>query len=144
VRWAPTRIAGSPSEARRRLFVLPGSHYEGPEFSWEWVVAPAAIGFAGTGLGAQHAGNLFVGGSRTFLEEGYLFEFKFDASRQHFAFTDSRLNDRVDNNGFKFDEGLSKSLLAGRNFGVVTDIVSGPEGSLYVTSISNGVVYRIQ
>jgi glucose/arabinose dehydrogenase len=144
VRWAPTRIAGSPSEAHRRLFVLPGSHYEGPEFSWEWVVAPAAIGFAGTGLGAQHAGNLFVGGSRTFLEEGYLFEFKFDASRQHFAFTDSRLNDRVDNNGFKFDEGLSKSLLAGRNFGVVTDIVSGPEGSLYVTSISNGVVYRIQ
>src|SRR5262249_12655255 len=144
VRWPPTLIATSASEARRRLFALPGSHYEGPEFSWRWAVAPAAIGFAGTALGPQHAGNLFVGGSRIFLEEGYLFEFKFDTSRQHFAFSDSRLNDRVDTNDYKFDEGLSESLLAGRNFGIVTDIVSGPDGSLYVTSLSNGAVYMIR
>jgi uncharacterized protein (TIGR03118 family) len=144
VRWPPTRIADSPGEARNRLFVLPGSHYKGPEFSWKWAVAPAAIGFAGTALGPQHAGNLFVGGSRTFLEGGYLFEFKFDPNRQHFAFSNPKLNDRVDNNEYKFDEGQSESLLAGKNFGIVTNIVTGPDGSLYVTSLSKGAVYVIR
>ena len=144
VRWSPTLIADSPGEALNRMFVLPGSHYSGPEFSWKWAVAPAAIGFAGSKLGTRHAGNLFVGGSRTFLDEGYLFEFQFDSSRQHFAFSDPRLNDRVDNNDYKFDEGLSASLVAGRNFGIVTNIVTGPDGNLYVTSLSNGAVYIIQ
>jgi hypothetical protein len=50
VRWSPTLIAESQDDARGRLFVLPGSHYEDPEFSWKWAVAPAAIGFAGTRL----------------------------------------------------------------------------------------------
>jgi aldose sugar dehydrogenase len=144
VRWPPTLIADSPGQARDRLFVLPGSHYENPEFSWKWAVAPAAIGFAGTGLGTQHTGSLFVGAARTFLDEGYLFEFKFDNSRQHFAFTDSALKDGVDNNDYKFDEGQSGSLIAGKNFGVVTNIVTGPDGKLYVTSLSNGAVYMIQ
>src|SRR5207249_1415763 len=122
----------------------PGSHYEGPEFSWEWAVAPAAIGFAGTGLGPQHAGNLFVGAADPSLDGGYLFEFKFDTTRQHFAFSDTRLNDRVVINESKFDVGNSGSLVAGKNFGVVTNIVSGPDGNLYVTSISNGAVYVIR
>jgi len=145
IRWSPLLIANSPGQARRRLFELPGSHYEDPEFSWRWAVAPAGIGFAGSGLGSQHAGNLFVGGSRTFLEEGYLFEFKFDSSRRHFVFpANSGLEDRVDKNDYKFDEGQSAALLAGRNFGIVTDIVTGPDGSLYVTSLSNGAVYVIR
>src|SRR5262249_11245765 len=88
IRYAPSRIADTSAQAMAQLFNLPGSHYDDPEFSWKWAVAPAAIGFAGKGLGAQHANDLFVGASRTFLDEGYLFEFKFDQSRQHFAFTD--------------------------------------------------------
>src|SRR5262249_26386701 len=64
VRWPPTRIADTPAEAQQRLFVLPGSHYANPEFSWKWAVAPAAIGFTGSGLGARHTGNLFVGAAR--------------------------------------------------------------------------------
>jgi glucose/arabinose dehydrogenase len=144
VRWPPTLIADSPGQARRRLFVLPGSHYDDPEFSWRWAVAPAAIGFAGPALGSQHDGSLFVGASRTFLEEGFLFEFKFDHNRRHFEFSDEKLDGRVDNNDYKFDEGQSKSLVAGKNFGVVTDIVTGPDGFLYVTSLSNGAVYMIR
>jgi len=43
------------------MFVLPGSHYSDPEFSWKYVLAPAAIGFAGgRGLGPQFKGDLFV------------------------------------------------------------------------------------
>jgi uncharacterized protein (TIGR03118 family) len=143
VRWPPSLIADSPGQARNRLFVLPGSHYEDPEFSWRWAVAPAGIGFAGSGLGAQHANDLFVGEARTFLDGGYLFEFKFDKGRQHFAFSDPKLRDRVDDNDYKFDEGESGSLLAGKNFGIVTNIVTGPDGNLYVTSLSNGAVYMI-
>jgi len=144
VRWPPTLIANSPGEARDRLFVLPGSHYEDPEFSWKWAVAPAAIGFAGSALGPKHAGNLFVGESRTFLDEGYLFEFNFDTSRRHFSFSDPGLKDGIDNNDYKFDEGQSESLVAGKNFGIVTDIVTGPDGALYVTSLSSGKVYMIR
>src|SRR5262249_16848870 len=143
LRYAPSRTADTPGEALSRLFVLPGSHYEDPEFSWRWAVAPAGIGFAGAGLGPDHAGDLFVGESRTFLDNGYLFEFKFDPSRQHFAFSDPRLADKVDDNDYKFDEGESESLVAGENFGIVTDIRTAPDGSLYVTSLSNGKVYRV-
>jgi len=144
VRWSPTRIADSPGQAISRLFVLPGSHYEEPEFSWKWAVAPAAIGFAGSALGPKHAGNLFVGGSRTFLDEGYLFELTLDQSRRHFSFSDPSLQLGFDDNDYKFDEGHSSSLVAGKNFGVVTNIVTGPDGRLYVTSLSNGAVYMIQ
>jgi len=145
IRWPPTRIANSPGQAKRRLFVLPGSHYSEPEFSWKWAVAPAAIGFGGASLGSRHAGNLFVGGSRTFLDEGYLFEFQFDQTRRHFAFpAGSKLRDGVDNNDYKFDEGQSAALVAGKNFGVVTSIVTGPDGNLYVTSLSNSAVYMVQ
>jgi hypothetical protein len=85
-----------------------------------------------------------VGESRTFLDEGYLFEFKFDQNRRHFTFpSNSKLQDGVDNNDYKFDEGQSAVLLAGRNFGVVTNLVTGPDGNLYVTSLSNGAVYMI-
>jgi hypothetical protein len=145
VRWPPTLIANSTGDARSRLFVLPGSHYRNPEFSWKWAVAPAAIGFAGSGLGPQHAGSLFTGASTTFLDGGYLYEFKFDQSRMHFAFSDRRLNDRVDDNGYKFAQGESESsLVAGRNFWVVTNIVTGPDGNLYVTSLTGGAVYMIR
>jgi uncharacterized protein (TIGR03118 family) len=143
VRWPPTLIADTTGQALTRLFVLPGSRYSDPEFSWKWAVAPAAIGFAGSGLGAQHANDLFVGESRTFLDGGYLFEFRFDHSRQHFAFSDKALRDKVDDNDYKFDEGESGSLVAGENFGIVTNIVTGPDGNLYVTSLSNGAVYMI-
>ena len=73
-------------------------------------MAPAGIGFGGSGLGSQHSGNLFVGASRTFLDSGYLFEFKFDQSRKHFAFSDSELKDKVDDYDYKFDEGQSENL----------------------------------
>ena len=74
----------------------------------------------------------------------YLFEFQFDSARQHFAFSDPKLKDKVDNNDYKFDEGQSGSLVAGKNFGIVTNIITGPDGSLYVTSLSNGAVYMIR
>ena len=37
----------------------------------------------------------------------------------------------------------SESLLFGTGFGVVTDIQTGPNGNLYVVSLSDGAVYEI-
>src|SRR5205814_4840861 len=105
VRWPPSLIADDSGRARHRLFELPGSHYKDPEFSWKWAVAPAAIGFAENALGSEHAGNLFVGASRTFLDGGYLFEFALDHERRHFAFNDPKLRDKVDDNDYKVDQG---------------------------------------
>ena len=56
---------------------------------------------------------------------------------------DPRLQDRVADNLAKYDITESESLLFGTNFGVVTDIHTGPDGKLYLVSLSHGAVYSI-
>jgi glucose/arabinose dehydrogenase len=143
-RWPPTNIADSPAEALARLFVLPGSHYSDPEFSWKYAVAPAGIGFLKSrALGPQYANDLFVGAARTNLEGGYLFHFNLTGNRRKIAVDDPRLEDRVADNLAKFDITESESLLFGRNFGIGTDIQTGPNGNLFVVSLSDGAIYEI-
>jgi aldose sugar dehydrogenase len=144
LRWSPTLIADTPSEGLSRLFMLPGAHYSAPEFSWKFEVAPGGIGFVrGRGLGPQYEGDLFMAGARPFLEGGHLFHFNLTGNRRKIGVDDSRLEDRVADNQCKFDITESESLLIGRNFGVGTDIQTGPNGNLFVVSISNGAVYEI-
>jgi uncharacterized repeat protein (TIGR01451 family) len=143
-RWPPSFIANTPAEALSRLYSLPGSQYTEPEFSWKYALAPSAIGFVkGNALGTQFAGDLFVGASRTTLYGGFLFRFKLSANRLSLDLNDSRLQDKVADNVDKFDVTESESLLIGKNFGVATDIQTGPDGKLYVVSLSNGSVYQI-
>src|SRR5438046_295841 len=62
IRWPPSNIADTPSEALSRLFMLPGAHYSDPEFSWKYAVPPAGIGFLSSrAFGPQFQGDLFVG-----------------------------------------------------------------------------------
>ncbi|HEY2942365.1 MAG TPA: PQQ-dependent sugar dehydrogenase [Vicinamibacteria bacterium] len=144
VRWPPTNIADTPAEALSRLFVIPGSHYSDPEFSWKFAVAPAGIGFLSSrALGPQYSDDLFVGASRTNLEGGYIFRFNLTGNRRKIAVDDPRLADRVADNNAKFDITESESLLFGRNFGIGTDIQTGPDGNLFVVSLSNGAVYEV-
>jgi len=56
---------------------------------------------------------------------------------------DSALEDEVADNLNKFDITESESLLFGRGFGVGTDIQTGPNGNLFVVSLSNGAIYEI-
>jgi uncharacterized repeat protein (TIGR01451 family) len=146
LRWPPSLIADTPAQALARLYNLPGSHYTDPEFSWKYAVAPSPIGFMkGRGLGPQYEGDMFVGASRTTLEGGYLFRFKLGGdNRQHLALSgDAHLTDSVADNLDKFDVTESESLLVGRNFGITTDIETGPNGNLFVVSNSNGRIYEI-
>jgi glucose/arabinose dehydrogenase len=144
LRWPPSNIAGTPQAAAARLFMLPGAHYRDPQFSWRYAVAPGGIGFvSGLGLGRRYLGDLFVGASRPTLEGGYLFRFKLTRSRRDLALGDQVLDDRVADNNDKFDITESERLLIGRNFGVGTDIQSGPNGNLFVVSLDRGTVYEI-
>ena len=145
-RWGPERIATSQQEALSRLFVLPGSHFSDPEFSWKFVVPPAALGFmSSNALGKQYRGDMFTGSAEdepAFLN-GLLLHFNLTGNRQKIAVDDPRLADRVADNLTFDDLTESESLILGENFGILTDIQTGPNGNLYVVSLTHGAVYEI-
>jgi uncharacterized repeat protein (TIGR01451 family) len=144
LRWPPSLIADTPAGALAQLYMLPGAHYNDPEFSWKYALAPAGLGFVqGRELGPQFEGDMLVGAGRTFLSGGYLFRFKLTPDRLHFSFSDSRLLDLVADNTDKFDITESESLLIGKDFGIATDIQTGPNGNIFVVSNTNGAVYEI-
>ena len=143
IRWPPTNIADSQADGLARLFALPGSQYSAPEFSWKFNVAPGGLGFLkGDALGGNYTGDLFLGASTANLEGGQLFRFDLGADRD-LQFIDPRLADRVADNPNKFSLVESESLLFGRGFGVTTDIQTGPNGNLFVVSLTNGAVYEV-
>jgi glucose/arabinose dehydrogenase len=154
LRWPPTLIADNRGLAQQRMFMLPGAHYRDPLFSWKYELPPAAIAFVrGAGLGSDYEGDLILGAARTDLPpstvqgasviSGHLFRMKLSPSRRQFSFTDPRLADKVADNLDKHDITESESLLFGRNFGVGTDLSNGPNGNLYVVSLTSGAVYEI-
>ena len=144
IRWPPSNIADSPQEALSRLFVLPGSHYSDPEFSWRFATPPAGIGFLSSrALGPQYRNDLFAGAATPLTLGGYLFRFNLTGNRRMIGVEDPRLEDRVADNNAKHDITESESLLFGSNFGVGTDIETGPNGNLFVVSLTHGAVYEI-
>jgi len=66
--------------------------------------------------------------------------------RGSFIFTDPALADLVVNiiqvDGEAKKEPMDE-ILFGTGFGCITDLEFGPDGSLYVASISSGAIYRI-
>jgi aldose sugar dehydrogenase len=122
----------------------PVSHYSDPEFSWKFEVAPAGLGFVSSrGLGSQYQGSMIVGAARPTLSEGHLFRFRLNGPRNRIAVDDSRLEDRVADNTAKFDITESESLLFGTGFGVGTDVQTGPNGNLFIVSLTHGNIYEI-
>jgi hypothetical protein len=141
LRWPPTNIATTPEEALDRLFMLPGATYQEPVFSWKWEVAPGGIGFVESEALGVDSERLFIGAATPLLGR-YLFHFDLSQSRE-INVDDPRLEDRVADNTAKHEITESESLLIGRNFGVITDIETGPNGNLFVVSLSQGAVYEI-
>jgi hypothetical protein len=84
-----------------------------------------------------------MGGARDFLRGGHLFRFNLTGNRRAIGVDDPRLEDRVADNNFKFDITESESLLIGTNFGIVTDIETGPNGNLFLVSLGHGAIYEI-
>ena len=141
-RWPPPNIG--PAEARSRLFMLPGAHYSDPEFSWKFEVSPGGIGFIdGAALGPQYDGRLIVGGARDLLREGHLFQLKLTGNRRKIGVDGGHLEDRVADNVDKWEITESENLLFGEGFGVVTDVHTGPNGNLFLVSLTHGAIYEV-
>lgn len=152
-RYPPTRAAYNGAGALSRLFMLPGAVYKDPEFSWRYEVGPSGTAFvSGNGLGPAYNGTLWIGSARSFQQVGAngggLYRLKLTADRLNIdTSADPRLADKVADNLFraqKFEGTESETLLIGRGFGIVPSIEQGPDGALYVVSLSDGAIYRIR
>ena len=133
------RIADTPAEASSRLFVLPGAHYSDPEFSWKHVLAPAAIGFLNSqALGPQYFGDLFVGFSvNDDPLGGGLMRFELTGNRRTIA------GKEVADNPTFHDTTGSETRIVGRDFGIVTEIQTAPNGNLLLVSLDSGNIYEV-
>lgn len=137
--WPPTNLAADAAAARKAMVSLEGSHYSAPVLSFAYPPALTAIGFVTDGrLGANSADTVWMG---TVLSDTLL-RFPLAANGKGLALT-GNLADRVVQNTAKGDLGESAPYAVGKGFGIVTDIDRGPDGALYITSISNGTVVRL-
>ncbi|MFO0808327.1 MAG: PQQ-dependent sugar dehydrogenase [Gemmataceae bacterium] len=152
VRYPPTRAAYTAAQATAQMFMLPGATYVDPEFSWRYEVGPSGTSFvSGAALGPEYNGTLWIGSARSNQQVGGngggLYRFKMSANRlQVDVSADPRLADRVADNVFrptKFDGTESETLLIGTGFGTTPDIEQGPDGNLYVVSITDNAIYKI-
>jgi len=152
IRYPPTRAAYTPAAALARLFMLPGAVYVDPELSWRYEIGPSGATFvSGNTLGPEYNGTFWMGSSRAFQQVGgnggSLYRIRLTADRLHVdTSADPRLADRVADNLFraqKFEGTESESLVIGRGFGTTPSIEQGPDGNLYVVSLTDSVVYRI-
>lgn len=153
VRYPPTRAAYNATAAMSRLVMLPGAVYKDPELSWRYETGPSGTTFVqGTALGSAYQGSLWIGSARAFGQVGgtggSLYRLKLTADRLNLDLSaDPRLADRVADNLFraqKFDGTESETLIIGRGFGITPSIEQGPDGFLYVVSLSDNTIYRIR
>jgi aldose sugar dehydrogenase len=111
------------------LINFPGSHYADPLLSWIESTAPT------------DTDNIFVGEERQ-RNNGNLYFFGVNENRDRIMLDttqqESGLSDFVVDN-----ENELSAITFGSDFGGITDIVTGPDGFLYVLSYYDGFIYRI-
>lgn len=110
-----------------------GYEYRDPEFTWHRPVAPTGIGFADFGAG-EYGDSVFVGD----CNHGRLYMFKMNQERDGFVFASPDLQDGVADEGDSLEE-----IIVAEGLGCITNIRTGPDGYLYITSYSHDTVYRI-
>lgn len=126
-----------PAQSQAQINALPkyGNFvYSDPEFTWEKSVAPTAISFVKSEMLKDYEDSVFVGDCNT----GNLYRFRLDSSRTEFVFSSPALADKVLNVGEPMGE-----ILFGTGFGCITDIEVGPDGLIYIVSLSEERIYRI-
>jgi uncharacterized protein (TIGR03118 family) len=152
-RWPTANIPDTPEQALSQLVMLPGAHYNPPVFSVRAELPPAGLGFLNSSaLGSQYQNALFEGEARDNFPgspfrdpreqfDGALFVFQPNSDRSGLDFggdPNIRTTDNVFQNNSDFDVMGDTSFLLGTHFGVLTDIETGPDGNLYVVSLSGG------
>ncbi len=137
----PTELAESADEAMDRMVEYEGSQFVEPAFAWKFPPAATSIALVtDDALGESSTNTAWIG---TVLTDSiYRYPLADDGSGFDFG-DDENLADLVDDNEQKGDVGESADYMVGSGFGVVTHIVQAPDGTLYVTSLDSGNVYRI-
>lgn len=69
---------------------------------------------------------------------GNLYKFQLNQARDGFVFQSDQLKDNVADLGDSMDE-----IVFGTDFGCITDLKVGPDGLVYVVSLSDGAIYRL-
>jgi glucose/arabinose dehydrogenase len=113
-----------------------GGKYSDPEFDWQDPIVPTAIEFLDSRLlGGKYQDDIFVGS----FNYGRILHFHLNPQRDA-LFLRGPLEDRVENN----PQGYAP-VVFGRNFGQIVDLETGPDGYLYVLSLTSddGKIYRI-
>ena len=80
---------------------------------------------------------MIVGAARDFLFSGQLFRFQLTGNRRRIT------GDLVADNNAKYDVTGSETRVFGTGFGIGSDIHTGPNGNLFVVSLSHGIIYEI-
>src|SRR5437660_9666351 len=112
----------------------PGYTYHDPQFTWMKTVAPTGIVFVNSPQFEKYKNSVFVGD----CNNGNLYRFQLNDNRDGFVFKSPQLADKVVDWGDSMDE-----IIFGTGFGCISDVVAGPDGLLYIVSLSDGTIYRI-
>jgi aldose sugar dehydrogenase len=117
--------------------------YSDPEFSWEKPTAPTDLIFPISPQFEKYQNSLFVGDCL-----GNIFQFSLNSTRTGFIIETPHLSDLIvnlilDEDGNQISESVD-DILFGTGFGCITDLEFGPDGFLYVTSLSENTIYKIQ
>ena len=108
--------------------------YHDPQFAWIKPVAPTAISFLDSGKFPSYKSSVLVGD----CNNGNLYKFQLNQARDGFVFQSDQLKDNVADLGDSMDE-----IVFGTDFGCITDLKVGPDGLVYVVSLSDGAIYRL-
>ncbi len=117
--------------------------YSDPEFSWERTVTPTGLEFVNSDNFSKYGGDLIVASCNF----GQLFKFTLNEQRDGFDFSSEHLQDLVANyvelNDDQKDFESMVEILFGEGFGCLTDVEFGPDGNLYLVSITDNAIYRV-
>ncbi|MGI0020343.1 MAG: PQQ-dependent sugar dehydrogenase [Nitrososphaera sp.] len=111
------------------LVKFEGSHYADPAFSWQSSIGVTDMAFAG--LPGDYENNIFAGD----INNGRLYYLAVNGDRNGVVL-EGDLADKV------ADGGEADAVTFGTGFGGITDLETGPDGSLFVLSYG-GSIYRI-
>ena len=117
-----------------QLPTYPGYTYHDPQFTWQKPVAPTGISFSPQQGFGKYRDSVFVGD----CNNGNVYRFQLNQNRDGFVFNSPQLADKQANR----EDSMSEIVFA-TGFGCISDVVTGPDGFLYVTSLSDGTIYRI-
>jgi glucose/arabinose dehydrogenase len=111
--------------------------YSEPKLVWGRTAGLTSLIFLNSDkLGTQYRNDMFVGD----VHNGRIYHFKLNTDRTELVLFKSLASKSITS---LYATGVDK-ILFGQGFGGITDLTVGPDGYIYVVSIGQGKVFRIQ